>query len=59
MGPRSLVLVEQYVSRALAIADHVYILDRGRISFSGSPASIAESEIMNRYLGAGTSQPLG
>jgi len=46
----SLLLVEQYVSKALSMADHVYVLDRGSISWSGPPSDITEEEIMQRYL---------
>jgi len=46
----ALLLVEQYVSRALAMADSVYVLTRGRVSWSGSPAQITADEIMQRYL---------
>ncbi|WP_028984575.1 ABC transporter ATP-binding protein [Sporichthya polymorpha] len=46
------LLVEQYVGQALKMADYVYILDRGRISFAGEPAEISEETIMNSYLGS-------
>ena len=49
---QALLLVEQYVSRALELADYVYILDRGRISFAGEPAEISEETITNAYLGS-------
>ena len=48
----SLLLVEQYVARALQLADYVYILDRGQISFAGEPGEISEETIMNSYLGS-------
>jgi branched-chain amino acid transport system ATP-binding protein len=51
-GGQSLLLVEQYVSRALELADYVYILDRGRVSFAGEPAEISEETITNAYLGS-------
>jgi branched-chain amino acid transport system ATP-binding protein len=47
----ALLLVEQYVSRALHVADHVYLLGRGCVTFSGAPAELDESELMRRYLG--------
>src|SRR4051812_7303767 len=34
----SLVLIEQFVHRALAIADRVYMLSKGRVVFEGPPA---------------------
>jgi branched-chain amino acid transport system ATP-binding protein len=52
-GDGSVVLVEQYVSRALAIADYVYILGRGRVTFAGDPAELADDDIFARYLGIG------
>jgi branched-chain amino acid transport system ATP-binding protein len=46
----SLLLVEQYVDRALAIANTVHVLNRGSIAFSGSPRSISRAELMQKYL---------
>jgi branched-chain amino acid transport system ATP-binding protein len=48
----SLLLVEQYVSRALHVADHVYLLGRGSVQFSGPAAELDEATIGNFYLGA-------
>jgi branched-chain amino acid transport system ATP-binding protein len=48
----ALLLVEQYVNRALAVADHVHLLGRGSITFSGPPSEIDEAELMKRYVGA-------
>ncbi|MFB6353564.1 MAG: ATP-binding cassette domain-containing protein [Halobacteriales archaeon] len=46
------ILVEQKVSKALEIADHVYLLVQGRIRFDGQPAALKrEDELMNLYLG--------
>jgi len=47
----SLLLVEQYVSRALRVADHVYLLGRGRVEFSGPPSQLDEGKLMRRYIG--------
>lgn len=47
----SLLVVEQYVSRALELADYVYILDRGRLTFVGEPGEISEDTIAHSYLG--------
>jgi branched-chain amino acid transport system ATP-binding protein len=49
----SLLLVEQYVTRALHVADHVYLLGRGKITFSGPPSQLDEDALMHRYLGGG------
>jgi branched-chain amino acid transport system ATP-binding protein len=51
----SLLIVEQYVSKALAVADLVYLLARSRIVFAGEPAELAGSDIFHKYLGAETS----
>jgi len=47
----ALLLVEQYVNRALQVADHVYLLGRGCVTFSGRPTDLDESELMRRYIG--------
>lgn len=46
----ALLIIEQYVSQALAMADHAYILDRGMISFSGAAAELDADDVMRRYL---------
>src|SRR5258706_483344 len=48
----SVLLVEQYVAKALAAADLVYILDRGRIVFAGEPDEASAMDVAVRYLGA-------
>lgn len=48
---RSLVLVEQYVERAVAVADYVYILHQGATAFVGEPAQCRSGEVFDRYLG--------
>ena len=50
---RSLLVVEQYVHRALAIADYVYILQKGRIVFVGEPSQCQGGAVFERYLGEG------
>ncbi len=47
----SLLLVEQYVTRALDIADHVYLLNRGKVVFSGPSDELAGEDVFERYLG--------
>jgi branched-chain amino acid transport system ATP-binding protein len=47
----SLLLVEQYVPKALAIARYVCLLDRGRLAFTGEPGELDSDEILARYLG--------
>ncbi len=46
----TIVLSEQFVHRALSLADTCVILTRGRVGWSG-PASEAGTEIIDRYLG--------
>jgi branched-chain amino acid transport system ATP-binding protein len=55
----SLLLVEQYVAKALDIATHVYLLARGRVVFRGEPAELAGTDLMDRYLGAETGHGAG
>ncbi|HTC81469.1 MAG TPA: ABC transporter ATP-binding protein [Acidimicrobiia bacterium] len=47
---RSVLLVEQYVERAVAVADYVYILNKGRIAFTGLPAECSTNAVFARYL---------
>jgi branched-chain amino acid transport system ATP-binding protein len=58
----SLLLVEQYVGHALQVSDHVYVLGRGQVDFSGAPSQLDEAELMRRYIGGswlpgGTASP--
>ena len=46
----TIVLSEQFVHRALAMADTCVILTRGHIGWSGSAAE-AGQEVIDRYLG--------
>ena len=45
----TIVLIEQFVHRALAFADRAVILQRGRIGWEGS-SSDAGAEVLARYL---------
>ena len=47
----SVVLIEQFVHRALAIADQCYVLRRGRVVWSGA-ASGAGADLVEHYLGS-------
>ncbi len=47
----ALLIVEQYVPRALEIADEVYLLDRGKVAFAGPAAELDGAELTRRYLG--------
>jgi branched-chain amino acid transport system ATP-binding protein len=50
-GGVSLLLVEQYVTRALAIADYTYLLNKGQVVFVGEPSELAADEVFNQYVG--------
>jgi branched-chain amino acid transport system ATP-binding protein len=49
----ALLLVEQYVARALELADFVYVLQKGRLQFVGESHELGEERILASYLGAG------
>jgi branched-chain amino acid transport system ATP-binding protein len=48
----SLLVVEQYVAKALGIADYVCLLDRGRTAFAGEPGELDSAGLAAHYLGA-------
>jgi branched-chain amino acid transport system ATP-binding protein len=47
----AMLLVEQYVGRALGLAKYVYILKKGRIDFVGQPTELSEQDVLAAYLG--------
>jgi branched-chain amino acid transport system ATP-binding protein len=47
----SLLVVEQYVERALELADAVVVLRRGEIAFSGAPSELDHDALTDSYLG--------
>jgi branched-chain amino acid transport system ATP-binding protein len=47
----SLLLVEQYVTRALGLADYVYLLNRGQVAYRGEPSELEDEDVFARYLG--------
>jgi branched-chain amino acid transport system ATP-binding protein len=47
----SQLLVEQYVARALDLADYVYILNKGRVEFVGESHELGDSDVLSAYLG--------
>jgi branched-chain amino acid transport system ATP-binding protein len=51
----TVLLVEQFVHRALAIADRCVIMSRGRVAWSGTPHE-AGNEVLDRYLGQESSE---
>jgi branched-chain amino acid transport system ATP-binding protein len=51
----SILLVEQSLHFAAAAADHVHVLNRGRIVHSSSPTDLlANEEVKSRFLGLGS-----
>jgi branched-chain amino acid transport system ATP-binding protein len=48
----SIVLIEQFVHRALGLSDDCVLLLRGEIAWAG-PSADAKQEVLNRYLGKG------
>jgi branched-chain amino acid transport system ATP-binding protein len=48
----ALLLVEQYIARALELADYTYLISRGRIEFQGEPGELDAGQLTERYLGA-------
>ena len=48
----TIFLVEQNAHMALKIAHHFYLMEQGRVTFSGEPGKLAEDEVIQRaYLG--------
>jgi branched-chain amino acid transport system ATP-binding protein len=50
-GGASLLIVEQYVTRALEMADTAYIMSRGQVVFSGAASDLRGEDVFQRYLG--------
>ena len=50
----ALLIVEQYVNRALALADHVYLLNKGSVAFTGKSQDVGD-DLFAHYLGAAAS----
>lgn len=49
----TLIIVEQYVHRVLELADTVFLLNQGKIVFSGPTGSLSGQDILENYLGVG------
>ncbi|NRB04765.1 MAG: ABC transporter ATP-binding protein [Rhodobacteraceae bacterium] len=48
----SMIVVEQDIAQALAVADRVYCMMEGRVTLSGTPDSLSREDIHNAYFGA-------
>ncbi len=54
----SIFLVEQNAHMALQVAHHFYLMEQGRVTFSGTPGELAEDEVIQRaYLGTRHAKP--
>lgn len=47
----SLLFVDQYLTRALDLADTFYVLERGRIALDGAVSELRDTQIFEQYLG--------
>jgi branched-chain amino acid transport system ATP-binding protein len=48
---RSLLMVDQFVAKALAMSDDVYVLKQGRVVHHGPAGSLTTEELAEQYLG--------
>jgi branched-chain amino acid transport system ATP-binding protein len=49
----TLVVVEQYVNRALDVADKIVLLEKGTVAFDGPSSSLDKESLVSHYLGVG------
>ena len=48
-----MIVIDKYVERLIAIADHHVIVEKGRVAWRGSSAELAaDRSLWHRYLGA-------
>jgi branched-chain amino acid transport system ATP-binding protein len=48
----SILLVEQNAALALQLVDHVHVMSKGRVVYSGAPKELwADEDVKSRYLG--------
>jgi branched-chain amino acid transport system ATP-binding protein len=50
-GGVTLVIVEQDIAQAMAVADRVYCFQEGRVTLSGPPAALTREAIQSAYFG--------
>jgi ABC-type multidrug transport system ATPase subunit len=55
----AILLVEQFVGQALAVANRVFVLEKGEVTFAGPATELAEREgfVESSYLGSGAQRP--
>jgi branched-chain amino acid transport system ATP-binding protein len=51
-GGTALLIVDQFATRALALADVAYVLRRGSVSYAGSPRDLQDADVFREYVGA-------
>jgi len=55
----AILLVEQNVHRSLTVADRVYVLERGRITYAGDPEPLTDESTLNEfYFGTSATLPV-
>jgi branched-chain amino acid transport system ATP-binding protein len=47
----TILLVEQYIQRALAFADFAYLMYKGEIVFAGEAFQLQSRDVIERYFG--------
>ena len=47
----TILLVEQYLTHALRLADICYVMSKGEVAFVGEPAELRDPAVVSRYLG--------
>jgi branched-chain amino acid transport system ATP-binding protein len=51
-GGLSILLIDKHVQALTRLADHHYVLEKGRVVWSGtSPELVARADVQHRYLG--------
>jgi branched-chain amino acid transport system ATP-binding protein len=53
----ALLLVEQYVAKALELADLCFVLQGGQVAFAGEPCELDTEAIAHAYLGVQSASP--
>lgn len=48
----AMLLVEQYVSKAIAVSDRVVLLNKGEVAYNGAASAVDEATLLHGYLGA-------
>ncbi len=48
----AMIVIEQNVERGLALADHVAVLEKGRVALTGTPAEVrSDPRLLSLYVG--------